>query len=267
MNMKNILVPVGSSTNAVNHLQYAVDFAKAFGAKVYVVQVYNVYTKAGTMIKIDHILERESYEFLKRHVSEVDTKGVDVIIKTFKGKLVDTIELICKSLDIDLILLEPRTNSMRDEVYLGKTSGKIIKQTNIPALIVPEGYTFRPIIYILMALKSAVIKKNDALGPLKAIKNQFKSIVNLLLVKTPFHNEDDFNVSEDLSEIVTNTTYSENATTFQGVLEHYKDNDPDMLCVVRRKRGFFTKLWEKNTILKKDFHSSTLPVLVLSGLK
>ena len=143
--MKNILVPVGSSKNAVSHLQYAVDFAKAFGAKLHVVQIYNIYTKAGTMIKVDHILERESLEFLKSHVAKVDTKGVDVHIKTFKGKLVDTIELVCKSLDIDLILIEPRTNSIREEVYLGKTSGKIIKQTNIPALIVPEGYTYKPI--------------------------------------------------------------------------------------------------------------------------
>jgi hypothetical protein len=39
-----------------------------------------------------------------------------------------------------------------------------------------------------------------------------------------------------------------------------------MLCVVRRKRGFFAKKWEKNTILKKDFHSPR-PVLVLGGLK
>lgn len=265
--MKNILVPVGSSKNAVSHLQYAVDFAKAFGGKLHVVQIYNIYTKAGTMIKVDHILERESLEFLKSHVAKVDTKGVDVHIKTFKGKLVDTIELVCKSLDIDLILIEPRTNSVREEVYLGKTSGKIIKQTNIPALIVPEGYTYKPIIYILMALKSAIIKKENALNPLMDIKNQFKSIVNLLLVKTPYHNEGDFDIDEKLSAIITNTTYTENATTFQGVLEHYKDNDPDLLCVVRRKRGFFTKLWEKNTILKKDFQSTTLPVLVLSGLK
>ncbi|WP_417888374.1 universal stress protein [Xanthomarina gelatinilytica] len=265
--MKNILVPVGSSKNAVSHLQYAVDFAKAFGAKLHVVQIYNIYTKAGTMIKVDHILERESLEFLKSHVAKVDTKGVDVHIKTFKGKLVDTIELVCKSLDIDLILIEPRTNSVREEVYLGKTSGKIIKQTNIPALIVPEGYTYKPIIYILMALKSAIIKKENALNPLMDIKNQFKSIVNLLLVKTPYHNEGDFDIDEKLSAIITNTTYTENATTFQGVLEHYKDNDPDLLCVVRRKRGFFSKLWEKNTILKKDFQSTTLPVLVLSGLK
>lgn len=265
--MKNILVPVGSSKNAVSHLQYAVDFAKAFGAKLYVVQVYNVYTKAGTMIKIDHIIERESYEFLQSHVAQVDTKDVDVVVKTFKGKLVDTLELVCQSLDIDLIMIEPRTNSVKEEVYLGKTSGKIIKQTNIPALIVPEGLKYKPIVYILMALKSAIMKKESALKPLIYIKNQYKSIVNLLLVKTPFYNEGDFELNDALKSIITNTTYSENATTFQGVLEHYKDNDPDMLCVVRRKRGFFTKLWENNTILKMDFQSTTLPVLVLSGLK
>ncbi|MFC4722754.1 universal stress protein [Geojedonia litorea] len=265
--MKNILVPVGSSKNAESHLQYAVDFARSFGARLYVVQIYNVYTKAGTMVKVDHILERESLAFLKSHVEKVDTTGVDVVVKTFKGKLVDTIELVCRSLDIDLIVLEPRTNSIRDEVYLGKTSGKIVKQTNIPALIVPEGYAYRPIKGILVALKSAIIKKDNVLNPLKDIKSHFNAAVNLLLVKTPFYKEGDFNVNEELSQLIKNTIFAESATTFQGVLEHYKENNPDLLCVVRRKRGFFTKLWEKNTILKKDFNSSKLPVLVLSELK
>ena len=182
------------------------------------------------------------------------------------GKLIDTLELVCKTADVDLIIVEPRTNSVREEVYLGKTSGKIIKQTNIPALIVPEGYQYKPIVYIMMALKSAIIKKENALNPMIAIKDQFKSIVNLLLVKTPFYNEGDFDVNGELAGLITNTYYSENATTFQGVLENYKQIDPDLLCVVRRKRGFFNKLWEKNTILKKDF-SFALPVLVLSGLK
>lgn len=265
--MKNILVPVGSSKNAVNHLQYAIDFAKAFGAKLYVVQVYNVYTKAGTMIKVDHILERESKAFLESHVSKVDTKGVEVIVKTFKGALIDTLELVCKTLDIDLLLIEPKTNSTNQELYLGKTSGKIIKQTSIPALIVPEGLKFKTYANILMAVKSAILKKEESLGPLRSIMEQFKSQMTLLLVKTPYYNEGDFVVKDELAKLATKIVHSENATTFQGVLENYKEYSPDMLCVVRRKRGFFTKLWENNTILKKDFHSSTLPVLVLSELK
>ncbi|TJY38209.1 universal stress protein [Pontimicrobium aquaticum] len=264
--MKNILVPVGSSKNAKSHLQYAVDFAKEFNAKLYIVQVYNVYTKAGTMIKVDHILERESQEFLNKLIAQIDTKGVDVHTRVLKGKLVDTIELACKKGDIDLIILEPRTNSIRDEVFLGKTSGKIIKQTQIPALIVPENYVFKPITRILMAVKSAIIKKEGVLEPLKEIQSKFNAVTSLLLVKTPYYNEGDFDVNDELNNLVNNTTTTENATTFQGVLEHFKSNDPDMLCVVRRRRGFFTKKWEKNTILKKDFHS-TRPVLVLSGLK
>ncbi|AUP79569.1 universal stress protein [Flavivirga eckloniae] len=264
--MKNILVPVGSSKNALSHLQYAVDFAKAFGAKLFIVQVYNVYTKAGTMIKVDHIIERESKAFMDNLVSKIDTKDVEVVIKTLKGKLVDTLELACKKADIDLILVEPRTNSIRDEVFLGKTSGKIIKQTEIPALIVPEGYTFKPIENILFAIKSAIIKKSDALVPLLSIKNNFKSIVNLLLVKTPYFKEGDFVVESQLLDHVDKITKTKNATTYQGVLEHFQSHNPDMLCVVRRKRGFFVKKWEKNVILKKEF-SSSLPVLVLRGLK
>jgi len=265
--MKTLLVPVGSSKNAQSHLQYAVDFAKAFGAKLYVVQIYNVYTKAGTMIKVDHIIERESKAFLKSHVAAIDTKGVEVYTRTFKGKLIDTLEKVCEALAVDLIILEPRTNSIKDEVYLGKTSGKIIKRTQIPALIVPDGYVYKPIVKILLAAKSAIIKKEGVLYPLKAFKNQFNAIVNILLVKTAYHKEGDFELNGELKDIITNTTLAESPTTFQAVLEHSKSNSPDLLCVVRRKRGFFNNLWEDDTILKKDFHSSKLPVLVLSGLK
>ena len=264
--MKNILVPVGSSKNALSHLQYAVDFAEAVNAKLFIVQVYNVYTKAGTMIKVDHIIERECKAFLDNLVSKIDTKTVDVTVKVLKGKLIDTLELACKSVDVDLILVEPRTNSIKDEVFLGKTSGKIIKQTQIPALIIPEGYKFKPIENILLALKSAIIKRENALNPLLDIKNKFKSVINLLLVKTPYYKDGDSDVKKKLKNLVANITKTENATTFQGVLQHLESHKPDMLCVVRRKRGFFTKKWEKNVILKKDF-SSSIPVLVLPGLK
>ena len=264
--MKNILVPVGSSKNAIGHLQYAVDFAEAFGAKVFIVQVYNVYTKAGTMVNVDEIIERESLEFLKGLVSKINTKGVSVTVKVLRGKLIDTLELACKTAEIDLVLIEPKTTSVKEEEYLGKTSGKIVKQMDVPALIVPEGYSFYPPSNILMAIKSAIIKKNNVLRPLKSFVAKFKSTVDLLLVKTPYHNEGDFDISNELGDLMSNITKTENVTTFQGVLEHLQSHNPDMLCVVRRKRGFFTKKWEKNTILKKDFYSK-IPVLVLSGLK
>jgi nucleotide-binding universal stress UspA family protein len=262
--MKNILVPVGSSSNASSHLQYTVDFAKAFGAKIYVVQIYNVYTKAGTLIKVDDIIERQSREFMEKHIASVDAKGVEIELKTFKGDVIDILERVCEVLSIDLIVLEPRTMSKNDEVYLGKISGKIIKRTQIPALIVPEACVFKPISSILMAVRSAATVNESILKPLLAIQQQFKSLVNLLLVKTPFYEEGDFELSEELKALVDKTEETINPTIYQGALEHYQKYHPDMLCVIRRKRGFFSKLWEGDAVLKKDFYTRTMPVLVLS---
>ena len=73
------------------------------------------------------------------------------------------------------------------------------------------------------------------------------------------------NINVDLEALQTSLTTTENGTTFQGVLEHLNTFNPDMLCVFRRKRGFFQKLWEKNTVLKEEFHTIK-PLLILSGV-
>lgn len=265
--MKNILVPVGSSSNVVSHLQYAVDFAQAFGAKLYVVQIYNVTTKAGTMINVDQILEEEGNKYIRSLLSKIDKKDVEIASKTIKGSLIDTLDKLTNMANIDLILVEPRTNSKKEEVYLGNTSGKIIKQMDVPAaLIVPEGYVFKPFEHVLMALKSAIIRKDNVLAPLSSVKERSNPVIDLLLVRTPDFEDGDFEINEELAGLISKTTETENATTFQGVLRHYESHNPDLLCVVRRKRGFFAKIWEKNAIMRKDF-SSPVPVLVLSGLK
>ncbi|MBL4568424.1 MAG: universal stress protein, partial [Flavobacteriaceae bacterium] len=92
----------------------------------------------------------------------------------------------------------------------------------------------------------------------------FNTKVNLLLVKTPDYKEEDLVLDDALIALQNTLTTSENVTTFQGVLEHFQSNQPNMLCVFRRKRGFFKKLWEKNVILKEEFHCN-IPLLVLSG--
>ena len=50
--MQNILVPIGFTENALNTLQYAIDFASEIKAKVFVFRAYSSQTKAGTIINI-----------------------------------------------------------------------------------------------------------------------------------------------------------------------------------------------------------------------
>lgn len=263
--MKHILVPIGSSENAANTLQYAIDLASDMGAKVFVFRAYKVMSKAGTIINVNEIIERETNLYLRSIINLVDTKNIDVKMISANGDVVDSIQKVDAELGIDLIVVGPKSNSIKEEVFLGSTSGSIVKYTTIPALVVPNGTKFSPFKTALAAFKSGVITKNDALSPLQLIVDTYKTQVDLLLVKTPDTNEEDLLLDNRLSAIQNSLTITEKETTFSGVLEYFESNTTDLLCVFRRKRGFFKKLWESNTILKSEFYCD-VPLLVLSGM-
>ena len=197
-------------------------------------------------------------------VNASDKKDVNIQLIAAKGSLIDTVETIHDELGIDLIIVWAKSNSIKEELFLGKTAGSLVKQTEIPMLTVPEGYVYKPVKNILTAFKSGNIKSKTAVKPLQFITEKFNAKVNLLLVKTPNYTEEDLVIHQDLQDLQDTLTVTENATTFQGVLEHSKTHNPDMLCVFRRKRGFFKKLWEKSTILKEEFYTN-VPLLILKG--
>ena len=260
--MKNILVPIGTSSNTGQTLQYAVDFASEFSAEVFVMDVFNVSAKTGSLTNVSEKIAKNSKERLKEVIEKVDAKSVTIKIATYNGAIVDGLKEIDKELGIDLIILAPKSNAIEEELYLGNTTGRIIKKTNIPTLLVPKGTVYEPFKNILTAFGSGVLKKSRALEPLLVIRKKFGSIVSLLLVKRTGHTEDDLKINTALVNISSKVTITEHANTYLGVLEHFQSHQPDLLCVFRKKRGFFKSLWEKNTILKSEF-SARIPVLVL----
>ena len=262
--MKHILVPIGSSENASNTLQYAIEFAAKLEAKVFVFRAYNFQTKAGTIINIDSIIERETNLYMRSVVNSVDRKNVEIKLISAKGSVLDTIDSIENEIGVDLIIVGPKSNSIKEEVFLGRTTGSIVKRTEIPVLIIPNGYVYQPVKSILTAFKSGVINKRKTLKPLQKFVSVFNADVNLLLVKTPNYTDEDLVLDADLESLKTTFSVTESATTYQGVLGSIKEIDPDLLCVFRRRRGFFKKLWEKNVILKEEFYCD-VPLLILRG--
>ena len=119
--MNHILVPIGSNENASNTLQYAIDFAKELSAEVFVFRAYKVLSKAGTLINVNDILERETNLYLKSIISNVDTKGVPVKMISAKGGTIESIHSVKSELGVDLIVVGPRSNSIKEEVFLGST--------------------------------------------------------------------------------------------------------------------------------------------------
>jgi len=262
--MKNILVPVSSTENGINNLKYAVNFASMSGGKVFLINIYKEFSKVGTITKVNQLMIDESAQQLQEIIDAVNTTAVEVIAKPIKGNPFEGIKRISKQFDIDLIVVSPQSVDMSNDTYLGNTTGKLVKQTEIPLLIVPKDYLFRKFDSILVAFKNGQFEKENVLSPLKDMVRIFKSKINLLHVITPEVTAECKEIDTDLLTMKNSLTITENATTFQGVLEHFQSHNPDMLCVIRRKRGFFKKLWEKNSVMKRDFHTS-IPLLILSG--
>ena len=262
--MKNILVPIGSNDNAKNTLQYAIDFVQGTGATIYVIKVYGVTKVASSMKNIDTILEKDSNKELKNVLNEVDSKGVEIISKSVKGDIIDSLERAAKQLHIDLIISSARSISTDGKVYLGKIAGGLIKSTNIPVLVIPKGYTFKKVSKVFMAIKSGIISSSSVLTPLKDVLKRFDSKLDLIRVVTQGSKDEDSELNIELDGLKKSFKTTENATIFQGVLEHIHELNPDLLCVIRRKRGFFIRLWEKDRVYKRDFESR-IPLLVLKG--
>ncbi|WP_459210155.1 universal stress protein [Aquimarina rhabdastrellae] len=264
--MKNILVPLGSSDKAIStsQLQYAIDFAKALGATIYAVRIFKELPRAGSLPDVNKVLREISINTIEQEFEGLDRKGVTIISHPLEGDLLDAISTFSLKMSIDLIALSPQHEDIKDPYFLGEISGNIVKKMNFPVLVIPDNYEFKPIQRVLMAVKSGAIRKPNSLNPIKKILKAFGAEMRLLQVKTASFLPEDTQFGKELGEITSLYKSTENATVFHGVLEHLKENNPDMLCVFRRKRGFFAKLWEDNTIKKVDFESR-IPLLVLKG--
>jgi len=262
--MKTILVPIKTIERSEVMLQYAIDFASEVKASIIVLHSYGEIRMANTITRVDDAMKFLAIEELQLLLSTIDTKNVAIQQICRKGNMLDCIWELQQQEDIDLIVGKTRTNKRNQQLYIGKFTGDMIQKIDCPIIIVPNNYVFKPIETILMAIKSGILKRDDVLLPLHSIHSKFNVTLNLLQVITPHVKEKDLKINKELTNICSAFKTSENGTIFQGVLEHLNANYPDVICVIRRKKGFFEKLWKDNSVKREDFESR-VPLLVLRG--
>lgn len=247
--MKNILVPIATREKGINNLTYAVNFASITQARVYVVSINS---------------DGGAESVLRDVLDAVPTmKNVQVVSKILSGDIFDGIQELSRSLKIDLMILSPKSVDISEKLYLGKVTGKIVKQSDVPLLIVPANFLFRKLDKVLMAFKNANYKNNDNFLMLEDFLNIFQSELHLLHVNTPDAPAEAKEISKGLLERSSKVTHTNNATVFQGVLEHYQSINPDLICLLRRrKQNMFEKIWQHDEVYKEEFYS-TKPLLIL----
>lgn len=262
--MKTILVPLSYHEEGQGILQYALDFAHELSANITILKSYNIPTVTGPTPPIDKVMKENCHQELRELIASIDTKKVKINIDLCNGNLVESCSDFLQLYEVDLIISKPKLGKKDAALYIGHRMGNMIKNLECPILLVPDTAVFKPFESVLMAIKSGIIKRKDVLDPLETILNSFKARLNVLQVITPKLKTKDFTINEKLTNMHSDFLQTENDTVFHGLLEKIETNKPDLLCVIRRNKGFFSQLWDQYTVKKSDFDSTT-PLLILKG--
>ena len=136
--LRKILVPVDFTHSAGKALQYAVPFAKQFGAELLLLHVIEPYVPPSEMAPY---LGGETTEDAE-HYLEILRKGIspDVAVTTLVRRGIAEHEILgaIHQLRIDLVILATHGRRGLERMLMGSTTEKVIRQAGCPVLIVRE---------------------------------------------------------------------------------------------------------------------------------
>lgn len=150
--IKNILVPIDFSDYSKNALHYAVQFAKNFNAKLYLIYVVEpmIYPADFSMGQVaipsmDADLQNRAEEELKNLAGNYveSSLQLETIIKT--GKPFVEINETAKEIDADLIIMATHGHTGVEHLLFGSTAEKVVRKAPCPVLTLREpikGFTF-----------------------------------------------------------------------------------------------------------------------------
>jgi nucleotide-binding universal stress UspA family protein len=136
--IKNILVPIDGSQNAIRGLDKAIDIAKGAGSTITALFVFQLPWKAG--LKFTKSMEKEAQAKAIRAIGaarqKVEKNGLPFKWKTAGGKPGDAIINVAKGSRADMVVIGARGLGGAKEKFFGSTSNYVMHKANKPVLVV-----------------------------------------------------------------------------------------------------------------------------------
>ena len=262
--MRHIIVPVDLSRNSKEALNYASHIAHAAGIGITVVFGYSLLEKAIRYTAKKGEVDKDPDKWIQKRIHKIQQKRPDLKVqyKIIKGDILDSIKRLVDIYDVDLVVMGCQGKDENEETYLGTTAGAMVKTTNIPVLLVPPRFKFHGIHKIVFAVKNTSVRYMGTLEPIIDIKQLFKPLIQLLhLGNEP---EELPEQSFSILQIINDITRYGNENFNESINEYLDQHHADMVCVIRRKRGFLEKTLGPTSTPAAKFNLD-VPILVLLG--
>ncbi len=142
--MKRILVPIDFSKKATYAAKVASQIALLTQSELYLLHIIDVPTDvvdpvsynefediSGKMLYIKKTKERFNQFKKSSFFKDVDVRGIVIYYDSYKGIIEEA-----KKNDIDLIVMGSKGTSVLDEILIGSNTEKVVRNSDIPVLVV-----------------------------------------------------------------------------------------------------------------------------------
>lgn len=291
--VQRILVPIDFSDYSVNACKYAVGLAEKLNAEIRLMHVYynpvvNSMPLTDTyyyQVNMDEIIREieiraktnmdEFYKDLKEKIEKDNIEGVKLDYTLVRGIASEEIISVSEEFKPDVIIIGTRGQGERENDLIGSVTARIIEDTKVPVLVIPEDSLYEGISTINI-LYATDFDDSD-----------YKALKKLMYIMAPF----DFRLyclhigiqdTSDWDKAKMNglkeklfaqypdyeieCSVIEEKDFLKGVQEFIREKNIDIISLVTHKRNLISKLLNPSVARKILFHTN-IPFLVFHADK
>ncbi len=265
--MKKIFSPTDFSRASQKTLPYLREFHRLLQADITLVHTYETRSTASMLKSLDRIMEEDANRRIANWKTEL-VKGLDsdegIHTRVVRGNTVEVIKEMVNKEDFDLAVFGTTGVSGFLEMVEGSFTNKVLKQTKVPILAIPEDFDYKPMDTIVLAVDDLKFETVETLKPFFALAKAYNSKLWVYHKDTGDHAAPA--LEQELAELPSVSYFhepQENGSILESILAFSKDQDAGLLCMVRHKQSFIDKTLNLSTTSQGLF-AAMLPMLFLS---
>lgn len=278
--MKSILIPTDFSDNAMNAIEFALEFFKHHTVEFYFMHAYQneVY---------DHLnlISRDDFDEVLEQVKTESQSNLEALLATVEqlapnprytfhtissyNTLVEEADLITDAKAIDLIVMGTKGLSNNRSIVYGSNTLNVLKYVQCPVMAIPADFKKTPLKHVLFSTNYLFPYKRRELKLLSDLLSTYRSKIDVVYVtkteKLSIRQEDN---KAFLKETLNNNEIDfhcvDGITVENTILNYIKKSDIDMLVLVNTRHSFIEGMLFDSPVDKMSLNIK-IPLLVLQN--
>jgi len=275
--MNTILVPTDFSPTAKNAAVYAINFAKQM--KYSRLVLYNAYQAPVTAdpnvalvdtIDIDELAKssKENLENFRMLLKPYCNATITLDVMSEYGAVTYDINDICKSNNIDFIVMGVTGVGKMEETLIGSFAVDVARHAEVPVIIVPPDAAFTEINEVMLACDFSKVVETTPVAAIKKILDASKA---KLFVVNIDHNSKHFTKDTPFESLMLDTLfYGYNPEYYfiddpdfvEGINKAALEKQVDLIITIPKKMGWFDGLFKRSHTKMLAYHSH-VPLMVV----